>query len=330
MSNFVTPPLPPIALPDWSLFGMIDDVRAPLFRALDAGQPAALATLFRLEGGGPRPVGTQMVFSHGQAHGFLSGGCIEADVALHAAEVLANGRPQRLVYGPSGPWPDIRLLCGAEIEVLVELVLPGDVAAAQLQAMTLARTAAVWLSDGVKRRCEPATPKQVSDWQDSPFEVTRRFDPAARLVIVGSDPAALAMASLGVLSGFETWLNRPKGPSTAAPISGLHYLRGDPGQALGEIGLDQWTAVAIASHDMDIDHDALMAALPSKAGYVGLLGARRRLAERVTQLAAKGLSADHIARLHAPIGLDLGGKAPWEVAVSVIGQIIQQRHKAPD
>ena len=318
-----------ITLPDWPEFGLIDDVRAPLFAALEQGEPAVLATLFRLEGGGPRPAGTQMAFTAKAAHGFLSGGCIEADVTLHAAQVLADGAPQRLVYGPSGPWPDIRLLCGAEIEVLVERILPGDLAASKLKAFSLARTPAHWISNGAARRCVAGQTHGQTVWQDAPFEITRAYAPQPRLIIVGSDPAALAMARLGVQSGFGTWLNRPKGPQAPPPIEGLNYIRSDPQAALNEIGLDAWTSLAIASHDLETDHAALMTALRSDAAYVGLLGARRRLAERVEALKAEGLTPEHIARLHAPIGLDLGGKAPWEVAISVLGQIIQIRQQTP-
>jgi xanthine dehydrogenase accessory factor len=84
--------------------------------------------------------------------------------------------------------------------------------------------------------------------------------------------------------------------------------------------------VAIATHDIDTDHAALAAALPSAAGYVGLLGARRRLAGRLAELRAEGMPESQIARLHAPIGLDIGGKAPWEVAVSVVGEIMALRY----
>ena len=105
----------------------------------------------------------------------------------------------------------------------------------------------------------------------------------------------------------------------------MGYLRQNPEAALKEIGLDPWTYVAIASHDADTDHPALVTALKSSAAYVGLLGARRRLPERLAALKAAGVSDEAIAHLHAPIGMDLGGKAPWEVAISVLGEMIQKR-----
>ena len=93
------------------------------------------------------------------------------------------------------------------------------------------------------------------------------------------------------------------------------------------IGLDPWTAVAVATHDADLDHAALARALPSAAFYVGALGARRRLPDRQAWLAAAGLSAADIARLRAPIGLDTGGKAPWEVAIAVLAEITAERSR---
>jgi len=139
------------ALPPWPLFGLADDARPALRAALNSGRPAALATIVALGGGGPRPVGTQMVIAEGAVSGFLSGGCLEDDVAGHAREVLRDGAPRRLVYGEGSPWPDIRLLCGARIEVQLEAIAPDDAAARRLLALADARAPAVWLSDGRAR-----------------------------------------------------------------------------------------------------------------------------------------------------------------------------------
>ncbi len=307
---------------DWPLHGMADDARPALRAGLLAG-PTALATIVALGGGGPRPVGTQMVFGKNIVSGFLSGGCIEADVEGHALACLEDGAPRRLTYGEGSPWPDIRLLCGARIEILVERIAPDDPAAATLLSLTDARLPAFWVSDGQRRRCleEPMAP-----W---PGAFERAYDPVPRLVVVGGDPTALAVASLGAQSGFETFLIRPKGPAAPPPLAGVAYTRADAGPALASIGLDTWTSVAICGHDLEIDHAALLTALPSPAPYVGLLGARRRLGERIARLKAAGLTDQDLAKLRAPIGLDLGGKAPFEVAVAVIGEIMAARHGQP-
>jgi xanthine dehydrogenase accessory factor len=321
-----------LSLPEWPMFGLAADIRPALAEAMAAGEACALVTLFSVEGGGPRPPGAQMLFSALGASGFLSGGCIEGDVAIHAARTLADGRPRRLLYGDGGPWPDLRLLCGASIEILVERVSPDDPAAERLLALTRERRAAVWTTDGEVRAVEADPPPGVAACVVSaaPFRVARAYGPTFRLIVIGAEPIALSIAGLGVASGFETHLVRPKGPLEPPPIAGVAYSRAEPAEAMGAIGLDPWTAVAVATHDWDTDQDALLAALPSRAAYVGVLGARRRLPERLARLRGVGLSESALARLKGPIGLDLGGKAPMEVAVAVIAEIIAERTRAAD
>lgn len=307
-------------LPDWPLYGLTDDQRPALRAVLESGSAAVLATIAALDGGGPRPTGTQMVFGPGIVSGFLSGGCVEGDVAGHAQACLADGQPRRLVYGAGSPWPDIQLLCGARIEILLERIAPGEPAAVELFRRRDARRSAVWTSDGHRRACGD----QAQAW---PEAVVIRHDPTWRLIVLGGDPTALAVVQLGAQAGFETILVRPRGPSAPPPLPGVSYRRDEPAETLAV--LDAWTAVAVCGHDIELDQAALVAALPSPAPYVGLLGARRRMPERLERLKAAGLTDRDLARLRAPIGLDLGGKAPWEVAVSVIAEIMAVRHAQP-
>ena len=118
--------LKPEALPDWPMFGVAEDVRPAMRQARDAGHAMVLATLVAVAGGGPRPEGTQMVFAAGVLAGYFSGGCVEGDVAGHAWACLADGQARTLVYGDGSPWPDIRLLCGARIEIFLERVAADD------------------------------------------------------------------------------------------------------------------------------------------------------------------------------------------------------------
>ena len=302
------------------MFGLADDVRPALRRARAAGELAALATIVALDGGGPRPVGAQMSFTSSEACGFLSGGCLESDLAGHASAVLADGQPRRLVYGQGSPWPDIRLLCGARIEILLERIAPDDPSLAKLLSAMDARRPAIWTSDGRRRSC--SAPGEAVLAQGG---YLRRYDPVPRLIVFGADPTALAIARLGVETGFETTLVRPKGPEAPPPIDGLRYSRAEPAPALTAIGLDPWTAVAVATHEAELDHAALVVALPSSAYFVGALGARRRVHDRREMLRAAGLDDAAIARLHTPIGLPLGGKAPMEVAIATLAQITSLR-----
>jgi xanthine dehydrogenase accessory factor len=334
-----TPDVAGWSLPDWPVFGVQTDVRPALADALAQGRSAVLATLHTHEGAAPLGEGAQMLFDAGAAAGFLSGGCVEGDVSLHAQQVLHAHAPRRLVYGRGGP-PDIQLLCGARIEVLLERIAPQDAAAARLLALARARRPALWLSDGVARACLapgeageslPAALRGVLALAGTQTAISgaagdaifRRHAPRPRLVVVGGDPITLAIARLAAEAGFETALVRPKGPVAPPPLPDVRYFRGEPAEAFAALGLDAWTAVAVATHDIDIDHDALCAVLPSAAGYVGALGSRRRLAERLARLQGAGLMPADIARLHAPIGLNIAARSPWEVAVSVIAEVIQ-------
>ena len=307
-------------LPEWPMFGVAEDVRPAMRQARDSGEAQILATLVSVGGGGPRPEGTQMVFAPGVLAGYFSGGCVEGDVAGHAWACLDDGEPRTLVYGEGSPWPDIRLLCGARIEIVLERIAPDDPALGEVLAAEAERRPVAYVSDGRRRSAGP----DVRPWPGA--KVIKAYEPTPRLVVVGGDPTALAIAELGVKSGFETTLVRPKGPQAPPPIAGLAYRRDEPDVALRALDLDPWTAVAVATHDLDTDRAALQVALPSAAGYVGLLGARRRLAGRLAELEAAGMPAAAVSRLHAPIGLDIGGKAPFEVAVSVIGEITALRH----
>lgn len=107
------------------LTGIEDDMRPRMAEAVRAGRAFALATITAADGG-PRPMGSQMLVTEADAHGFLSGGCIEADVALHGREVLTTGIARRLVYGRGSPFIDMRLPCGGRLEVLVERIAPDD------------------------------------------------------------------------------------------------------------------------------------------------------------------------------------------------------------
>lgn len=314
----MTPPPSTFTAADWPPEGWTDDVRPALDRARRDGRSCALVTLCAVEGPSPRPVGTQMLIGE-ETVGHLSGGCIEGDLALHAAACLVDDAPRRLVYGRGSPWLDIRLACGGRLEVLVEPVRPDDPAiAAVLEAWTARRPVSL-VSDGRRRRVfaadeAPAAPEDG---------YVRAYAPTTRLVVVGRDPTALAMCALSLQIGFETLLVSPDGPAAPPPLDGLLYDRAPPNAALASIGLDRWTAVAVATHDTAWDEEALAAALPSPAVYVGALGARSRLTRQTERLLTLGTPAPALARLHAPIGQPGYGKASWAVAVSAIAEILQ-------
>jgi xanthine dehydrogenase accessory factor len=91
-----------------------------------------------------------------------------------------------------------------------------------------------------------------------------------------------------------------------------------------QIGLDTRTALVLLTHDPKLDDPALHVALRSACFYIGALGSRRTHAARVTRLEEAGFSADEIARIHAPIGLDIGASGPPEIAVSILAEMVQR------
>jgi xanthine dehydrogenase accessory factor len=324
---------------DWPLFGLQDDVRPALAEARARGVRAVLATLYGVVGAAPRGVGAQMVFVEDGVVGFLSGGCIEADLSVHAQRALADNKSEQVTYGEGGPM-DIRLPCGSRIDVLLEPLAKDDVAVARLLQLERERRPALWLTNGDQRVCVSATGAehrpaalrsvsalaasrdQICDYLQAPFAMFRAFAPRRRLMVIGADPIALAVVKLAVEMGFETILVRPRGPETC-PLPGIQYDRSDAQAAISASRPDAWTAIAILTHDVDQEHSALTAALATNAGYVGVLGSRRRAPERISRLAASGVPDSDIKRMHAPIGLPIGGKSPWEIAVSVIAEIVR-------
>ena len=313
---------------DWPVFGWSDDIRPALAAAIGSGRAAALATLFAVEGSAPRGPGAQMLFEGERASGYFSGDCIEGDAALHAAEVLADGEPQRLHYGRGSPWIDIRLRCGGALHVFVERVGADDPAAHALLTASRERRPCVWASDGRARSVTPAGGAPLLAWSDAPLRIARRHDPPPRLIVSGGDPGALALAKLGADAQFETILLRPDGPEHAPPFAGVTYLREEPAEVLGRIGVDRWTAYVGATHEDQHDLAGCLAAMRGGAGYVGMIGARSRAGARMASLEAAGATAEELAELRLSPGITGLGKAPWAVATGVIAEVMQALNPA--
>lgn len=312
---------------DWPIFGWIDDVRGALAQAVADGRPAALATLYRVEGSAPRGPGAQMLFTQASsggivASGYFSGDCIEGDVAGHAAQVLADGKPRRLHYGQGSAWIDIRLRCGGALFVLVELVMPDDGAVHEMLRHARERRPCIWSSNGTERVVSDGTGPLLA-FSDDPFRIERRYDPPRRLIVSGGDPGALAAAHLGALARFETILVRPDGPAEPPPFPVSQYLREEPAHALERLGVDRWTAYLGATHEDEHDLGGCLAALRGGAGYVGMIGAKSRTEGRMAALEAYGATPEELARLHLSPGVTGLGKSPWEVATGIVAEIMQ-------
>jgi xanthine dehydrogenase accessory factor len=153
------------------------------------------------------------------------------------------------------------------------------------------------------------------------------YPPPIKLVIVGGVHISMALAACAKVIGYRVHVVDPRGvfgtSERFAEVDGLVHAW--PDQGLEEIGLNAFTAVAVLSHDPKLDDPALLAALRSDAFYVGALGSRTTQDKRRERLLAQGLNEEQLQRLHGPIGLDLGGSSPEEIALSILAEIVSVR-----
>ena len=153
------------------------------------------------------------------------------------------------------------------------------------------------------------------------------FSPPMRCFVVGAVHIAQPLTQMLALTGYHAVVIDPRQSfATEARFPGVTLITEWPGPALKKVGLDDHTAVVTLTHDPKLDDPALCAALQSPVFYIGALGSSRTHAKRIERLREHGL-AEFATRIHAPVGLDLGGRAAAEIAVSVLAQVIQERYR---
>ncbi|HSQ03785.1 MAG TPA: XdhC family protein [Burkholderiales bacterium] len=155
----------------------------------------------------------------------------------------------------------------------------------------------------------------------------RSYARAPRLIVVGAAHISQYLAPMAALAGFEVTVIDPRRAfASAERFPGVTLVHTWPDEALQQLKLDATSAVVTLTHDPKLDDPALIVALGSAAFYVGALGSTRTHAKRVARLTEAGLG-DKVSRIHAPVGLDLGGRAPREIAVSILAEVIQVRYR---
>ncbi len=150
------------------------------------------------------------------------------------------------------------------------------------------------------------------------------FNPPKRIIIVGAVHIAQPLVTLAQTSSYEVVIVDPRGAfATKDRFPGVTLSEDWPDDALKALAVDNRTAVVTLTHDPKLDDPALHIALRSDAFYIGSLGSRRTHGARVERLTEEGYSEDEIARIHAPIGLNIKAKSPAEIAISIMAQITQ-------
>ena len=304
------------------------------------GRRAALATVVETWGSAPRPVGSQLAIS-GSADimGSVSGGCVEGAVVVEAMEALEDGVPRLLTFGVSDDEAfAVGLACGGTIRVLVQPV-GGTLTGAMLARIAEARAARkpvamvvdleTWetrVTEGPGDPLEAAIRTRYRSDKSGVEEDGRHFigiqNPPLRMAVVGAAHIAQPLVAMARLTGYDPFLIDPREAfGAAARFPGETISNDWPDEALATWGLDARTAVVTLSHDPKIDDPAIIAALNSEAFYLGCLGSTRTHAKRLDRLKAAGITETQIARIHAPVGLNIGAKSPAEIAVAILAQI---------
>lgn len=306
----------------------------------DAQGAAALATVIETWGSAPRPVGAQLAIAPDLSFaGSVSGGCVESAVITEAIEAMQDGRPRLLEFGVSDETAfNVGLACGGRIRVMVEPLGTGQgPTLAELDALIAARAerrAVIWQVDtrSWARALIPATGEAArrdrSRLEGDVFLGVH--NPPLRLAVIGAVHIAQPLVQIARLAGYDVLLCDPRDSFAAqSRFPGETFLDGWPDEALTALGLDARTAVVTLSHDPKIDTPALAVALRSEAFYIGALGSTRTHAKRVAELGAQGIGPGAIARIHGPIGADIGAASPAEIAIAIMAQITE-RLRRPD
>lgn len=160
------------------------------------------------------------------------------------------------------------------------------------------------------------------------------FPPPSRLLIVGAVHLAQALAPAARLAGFDVTVIDPRAAfATPDRFPGMTLVDAWPDEALDRLKPDARTAIVALTHDPKFDDPALIRALASPAFHIGALGSRKTHAARLDRLRATGLDDATLARIHGPVGLDIGAVTPGEIAVSILAEIVLalrgSRQKAP-
>jgi xanthine dehydrogenase accessory factor len=304
-----------------------------------SGQGAAIATVVETWGSAPRQAGSQLAVSGaGEMVGSVSGGCVEGAVVTEALEALADRQPRLLTFGVSDETAfAVGLACGGTIRVLVEPVGEGGHALPETLLADLVAARAAPRAAGLVVNPESWSRALFAPGQDAAVDARLKSDrsgmeedgrfiavhnPPLRLLVIGAVHIAQPLLAIARTCGYAPTLIDPRGAfGSAARFPGETILDDWPDEALQTLAPDARTAVVTLTHDPKFDDPALTVALRSPVFYIGALGSKKTHARRVERLTAQGFSADEIARIHAPVGLDIGARTPAEIAVSIMAQI---------
>jgi xanthine dehydrogenase accessory factor len=310
--------------------------------------PVGRAVVVGTWGSAPRPAGSVLLATgSGRMAGSVSGGCVEGAVVEEIGKAMRTGEARLLHYTVTHEraW-EVGLACGGSVEVFVEPAVraelldaargPGGVfVPTVIDGPAPAGAPADEIRAGVGEAGQAAlaalAPRVVAvpgaGGETRVF--LEIFPKQPTLLIIGAVHVAEALVRLARPLGYRTVV----ADGRAAFLTRERFPEADllvpmwPAEAFATVGVDDATCICILSHDPKFDEPALDLALRSPAAYVGAIGSRQTQALRRERLRTAGLSDADIARLHGPIGLDLGGRHPAEIALAILAEITAVRYR---
>ncbi|PHR94237.1 MAG: hypothetical protein COA69_01165 [Robiginitomaculum sp.] len=295
------------------------DVLAFIKREQDSNTPCALLVITDIRGGTLRAKGTLMaVAANGKTAGYISNGCVDADIISQAQTALHENKTVSLLYGEGSPFKDIKLPCGGSIEI--SIIPNPDPTIINTATLSLSARKSVTLQiskGGLYIQNNPLNKKVAT------FEIT--YQPKLKLRIVGRGAPVRSLASQAAQSGFEVHIQSPEPDLEAlADTNNLitFELLNTP-ETPPPCQDDKWTALVLMFHDHEWETEILKQALSRPAFYIGALGSPQTHSARCETLRASGVSPENIAKIHGPIGLIPSMRDANLLAVSALGEIIK-------
>lgn len=291
--------------------------------------PVWLATVVQTFGSSPRQSGAMLAIrGDGITMGSVSGGCIEDDLVDRAREGLLSGhRAELLSYGVTREEARaFGLPCGGSLSLVVEPVTDFGWVDDLLALIVCHRIVARLLdlaSGAVRLSAADANSRLLFDGES----LVTIHGPRWRMLIIGAGQTSAYLARIAQALDYEVIICDPREEFRAMwEVADTLVLPDMPDDAVVKLQMDSHTAVVALTHDPKLDDMALLEALKSSAFYVGALGSRASNHQRRQRLALFDLADDEIARLHGPVGLDIGSLTPPEIAIAIAAQLIKLRH----
>ena len=300
----------------------MQDILDAIDEGTAAGEKVAIATVIDTIRSAPRQPGAKMVIREsGRFKGSVSGGCVEADLVERARSMFAGEDGGVVKYGVSDSDAfEVGLSCGGQIDVWLEQADPAlwrDVRAVldeDAYGMLYTNTATG------EKRLERGTLEETGLRDDGIFAEV--VEGPLRVMIFGAAEAAEHLCAYGRQLGWRTTVVDAR-PALATPErvpSADEVVKAWPDEVVDRI--DERTVVVTLSHEERLDIPAIAAALERNARYVGAIGAKRTQERRRTALLEQGFSDADVDRIHGPAGIDLGGRAPAQVALAIAAEIV--------